>query len=186
MDKIVKLNLYKRRIVDEKIEKYLKTVGAICIEGHKWFSKAWTSSYHSNSEFLVADPSLDCALLKVNENKLIHDLSLFGFLFEAFVERDLRIYADSFNASLYHYQDYHNNEIDAVIELEDGNWCAFEIKLGSNQIDSAAKNLILIKNEIEKNGGLPPKIMCVIVGLGSVFYKRNDGVYVVPINALKN
>ena len=133
-----------------------------------------------------ADPSLACALLKVNENKLIHDLSLFGFLFEALVERDLRIYADSFNASLYHYQDYHNNEIDAVIELEDGNWCAFEIKLGSNQIDSAAKNLISIKNEIEKNGGLPPKIMCVIVGLGSVFYKRNDGVYVVPINALKN
>ena len=79
------------------------------------------------------DPSLACALLKLTPTKLIHDLNTFGFLFESLAERDLRIYADSFGGTLYHYQDYNDKEIDAVIELDDGTWCAFEIKLGSYQ-----------------------------------------------------
>lgn len=128
------------------------------------------------SEFFLADPSLACALLKLAPTKLIHDLNTFGFLFESLVERDLRIYADSFGGTLYHYQDYNDKEIDAVIELDDGTWCAFEIKLGSYQIDSAAKNLLKIKEKIEQDGGIPPKILCVIVSIGSAFYQRDDGV----------
>ena len=85
------------------------------------------------SEFFLADPSLACALLKLTSTKLIHDLNTFGFLFESLVERDLRIYADSSGGTLYHYQDYNDKEIDAIIELDDGTWCAFEIKLGSYQ-----------------------------------------------------
>lgn len=80
------------------------------------------------------DPAIASALLKVTPDKLIGDLETFGFLFEALVERDLKIYAESFGANLYHYQDYNNKEIDAVVELKDGKWCAFEIKLGANQI----------------------------------------------------
>lgn len=68
------------------------------------------------------DPALACALLKANPDKLIGDLATFGFLFEALVERDLKIYAESFGANLYHYQDYNNKEIDAVVELKDGKW----------------------------------------------------------------
>ena len=68
------------------------------------------------------DPSLACALLKATPEKLIGDLETFGFLFEALCERDLKIYAESFGAQLYHYQDYAGNEIDAVIELPDGDW----------------------------------------------------------------
>ena len=102
------------------------------------------------------------------------------------VERDLKIYADSFNAKCYHYQDYKNREIDAVIELENGDWCAFEIKLGANKIDEAAKNLLNIKKEIEQEKGKVPAVLCVICGLSNATYKRPDGVYVVPITALKN
>ncbi len=68
-------------------------------------------------------------------------------MFKALCERDLRIYAESFVANLYHYQDYKNREVDAVIELPDGNWYSFEIKLGTNQIDQAATNLLKIKRE---------------------------------------
>ncbi len=68
-----------------------------------------------------ADPSMVCAILNLTEEKLINDLNFFGFLFEALVERDLKIYAESFNAKLFHYQDYQNRKIDSVIELEDGN-----------------------------------------------------------------
>ena len=133
-----------------------------------------------------SDPSLACALLKATPERLINDLETFGFLFEALCERDLRIYAEAFNAKLYHYQDYDNREVDAVIELEDGRWCAFEIKLGANQIDKAANDLIELKNSIIKDNGIPPSMMCVICGLSNAAYQREDGVYVVPITALRD
>lgn len=134
-----------------------------------------------------ADPSLACALLGATPEKLLGDLNTLGFLFEALCERDLRIYAESFDAELYHYQDYNNNEIDAVIELKNGNWCAFEIKLGAHQIDSAAEQLINIKNTIAaQKDGIPPSVLCVICGMSNAAYRREDGVFVVPITALKN
>lgn len=133
------------------------------------------------------DPSLACALLGVTTEGLLNDLETFGFLFEALCIRDLKIYAESFGGTLYHYQDYKGREIDAVIELQNGKWCAFEIKLGANQIDLAAENLIRIKSEIEKDSrGKPPTVLCVICGMSNAAYKREDGVYVVPITALKN
>lgn len=133
-----------------------------------------------------ADPSLACALLKVTPDRLINDLETLGFLFEALCERDLRIYADSFDAKLYHYQDYNNREIDAVIELSDGRWIAFEIKLGANQIDKAAESLLNLKKSIEEEGGIAPSVLCVICGLSNAAYIRDDGVFVVPITALKD
>ena len=133
-----------------------------------------------------ADPSMACALLNIKEeSKLINDLETFGFMFEALVERDLKIYADNFNAKCYHYQDYQNREVDCIIELEDGEWCAFEIKLGANKIEEAAKNLLDLKKSIENDNGKVPKVLCVVCGLSNAAYKRPDGVYVVPITALK-
>lgn len=132
------------------------------------------------------DPSIACALLNVTQDTLLGDLETLGFLFEALCERDLRIYAESFGAHLFHYQDYQNREIDAVIQMPDGEWCAFEIKLGANQIDAAAASLLKLKRDIEKeSGGIPPRILCVICGMSSAAYQRPDGVYVVPITALR-
>ena len=133
-----------------------------------------------------SDPSLACALLRATPAGLIGDLETLGFLFEALCERDLRIYAESFDANLYHYQDYQNQEINAVIELADGQWCAFEIKLGANQIDTAAENLLKIKRQIEEDPrGKPPAVLCVLCGMSNAAYRRADGVFVVPITALK-
>ena len=132
------------------------------------------------------DPSLACALLKATPDKLIGDLETFGFLFEALCERDLKIYAESFGAELYHYQDYAGNEIDAVIELPDGGWCGIEIKLGANRIGEAAENLIHIRDKIVKEGGKAPSALIVLCGLSNAAYRRPDGVFVVPLTALKN
>lgn len=134
----------------------------------------------------LSDPSLAAALLNVTPEMLLNDLNTLGFLFEALCERDLKIYAESFDAELYHYQDYNNNEMDAVIAMPDGKWCGFEIKLGANQIDMAAENLIKIKNEIKASGGIAPDSLCVICGLSNAAYQRPDGVFVVPITALRN
>ena len=134
-----------------------------------------------------SDPSLACALLKATPVGLLGDLETLGFLFEALCERDLRIYAEFFGASLYHYQDYKNQEIDAVIELPDGQWCAFEIKLGANQIDAAAENLLEIKKQISEDPkGKLPAVLCVLCGMANAAYQRPDGVFVVPITALRS
>jgi predicted AAA+ superfamily ATPase len=132
------------------------------------------------------DPSLPCALLSLTKEKLLGDLELLGFLFESLVERDLLTYVSSFGAKLYHYQDYGGNEMDAVIEMEDGSWCGVEIKLGANQIDDAAANLLRINDSLAKTGGKPAASLCVICGLSNAAYMRPDGVYVVPITSLKD
>lgn len=132
------------------------------------------------------DPSLACALLGATPERLIGDLKTAGFMFEALCERDLRIYAESLGGKLYHYQDYNEKEIDAVIEMENGEWFAFEIKLGANQIDAAAGNLISLAKAIKEEGGIPPTGLCVICGLANAAYRRDDGVYVVPITAMRN
>lgn len=133
-----------------------------------------------------SDPSLACSLLKLTPSSLLGDLETLGFLFEALCERDLKIYVESFGGALYHYQDYRGREIDAVIELPDGQWCAFEIKLGANQIDAAAQSLLNIQKEFADDPkGKPPAALCVLCGMANAAYRRPDGVCVVPITALE-
>ena len=134
----------------------------------------------------LCDPSIAAALLKMTPEKVVGDIQFMGFLFEALVERDLAVYAECMGAELMHYQDYQNREIDAVVEMEDGEWAAIEIKLGARQEDAAARGLIELRDVIaaEKNGK-PPKALIVILGHSGAVYRRNDGVIVCPISALK-
>lgn len=131
------------------------------------------------------DSSLAVAALGATEDMLYNDLNTFGFIFESLCEHDLKIYAECIGGKLFHLRDEKGNEADAVVELADGNWGAFEIKLGANQIDGAAAELLKIKSIMEKEGDNPPKVLCVICGMSNMAYKRDDGVYVVPITALK-
>lgn len=134
----------------------------------------------------LADPSLAVAALGMTAETVVGDLRTFGFLFEAVCERDLRIYAQSAGGSLYHYRDGKGREIDAVIELPDGRWGAFEIKLGTDRIDEAAKRLLKIKSMAESTpGARVPSLLCVICGLAPCGYRREDGIYVIPITSLR-
>ncbi|MDR1028130.1 MAG: DUF4143 domain-containing protein [Clostridiales Family XIII bacterium] len=47
---------YRRRVVDEKIGKYLRAFGAVSIEGPKWCGKTWSVLNHSNSIAYLMDP----------------------------------------------------------------------------------------------------------------------------------
>ena len=131
------------------------------------------------------DPSIAAALLKATPARLERDLNTLGFLFESLVLRDLLCYSEAFGASLYHYQDYSDRELDAVIEMPDGEWVAVEIKLGVNQEESAAKHLLDVRRHIAAKGGHPPQALAIVVGLSSAAYRRPDGVYVLPVTALK-
>lgn len=173
----------------ETVKEYLDIFERLfIIENQPPFSAGMRSSIRVKQAVKrhFCDPSLACSLLKATPASLLGDLETLGFLFEALCERDLRIYAESFGAALYHYQDYRNREIDAVVELSDGRWCAFEIKLGANQIDAAAKNLLDIQREMTADPkGKPPVVLCVLCGMSNAAYRRADGVFVVPPTALK-
>lgn len=130
------------------------------------------------------DPSIAVAALSATPQMLFNDLNTFGFIFEALCEHDLKIYAEYNGASMYHFRDEKGNEADAIVEFPDGTWGAFEIKLGANQIDTAAEELINLRKIMEKEGGNPPKVLCVICGMTNMAYMREDGVFVVPITAL--
>ncbi len=134
------------------------------------------------------DPSIACALLGAKPDRLLGDLKTFGFMFEAMVERDLQIYAEAIGGKLYHYQDYDNSEIDAVVELDDGRWGAFEVKLGADRIDEGAESLLKVRaNMLASNPDAHvADVMCVICGMSNSVYQRPDGVWVVPVTALRD
>ncbi len=177
-------------VAEETLSSYLGLLGRLfVIENQKPFLSEMRSSVRVKQaeKRHFCDPSIAAALLKATPQKLAQDLNTLGFLFEALVERDLRIYAQAFDAELYHYQDYNNKEFDAVIEMSDGEWVAVEVKLGAHQEDAAAQNLLKIKADFEKDPkGHPPKALLVVTGLSSAAYRRADGVYVVPITALRD
>ncbi len=128
------------------------------------------------------DPSLGCAALNITTEKLMNDLDTFGLYFEALCERDLRIYSESIGATLYHYRDNNTGlEIDAIVEIADGEYGAIEIKLGSNKEEEAAASL----NKFYNSAEVKPKFMCIICGLYDAVVRRPDGIYVFPITALK-
>lgn len=134
----------------------------------------------------LADPSLAAAALGANAGRLMGDLNTLGFLFESLCERDLAIYAQANGGRLYHYRDATGREIDAVVELADGRWGAFEVKLGANQIEAAAESLLSIKSFMENDPhAKAPDVLVVVCGLTSFAYTRPDGVMVVPPTALR-
>ena len=128
------------------------------------------------------DPSLGCAVLNITPEKLINDLETFGLYFEALCERDLKIYAETIGAKLYHYRENDTGiEVDAIIEIADGEYGAIEIKLGANKEEEAVASL----KKFYELAEVKPKFMCVICGLYNAVIKRPDGIYVLPITALK-
>lgn len=174
----------------DTIASYLDVLSRLfLIENQKPFSTQIRSSIRvkQTEKRHFCDPSIACALLNLSLGRLLEDLETLGFLFEALCERDLRIYADSIDASLFHYQDYNGKEIDAVVEVADGRWAAIEIKLGANQIDAAARSLLSIQKILKEDPKThPPEVLCVLCGLSNAAYQRSDGVYVIPITALKD
>lgn len=176
---------YRPRVVDQEIDDRLRSRGAVVIEDQP----AWTPHLRSRSRARTApkrhfvDPSLAAAALGATPHRLLRDVGTLGLLFESLVIRDLRIYAQSFEAAVLHYRDNTGLEVDAIVETPDGAWAAFEIKLGQARIDDAATNLLKFADRVDdrRTGERAPLV--VITGTGYA-YDRPDGVAVVPIGAL--
>lgn len=171
----------------ETVDDYLQALRRIfVIEEIPGWSPNLRSSIRINKrpKYHYVDPSLPAAILGATPQKLLGDLSAFGFLFESLCLRDLLVYAEASEAQVRYYRDNTDLEVDAIIESYDGKWAALEIKLGHNQADQAAKNLLRLKAKMESAGAEPPSFLAVVEGLGQHAYVRDDGVCVIPITSL--
>ena len=140
----------------------------------------------SNTRYFV-DPSIAVAALGLGPQDLIGDLNTFGLFFETMCIRDLRVFADALNGKVYHFRDKTGLECDAVVHLRNGSYGLIEVKLGGDKlIEEGAENLKTLKNKIDITKMKAPSFLMVLIGVGDYAYKRQDGVYVVPIGCLKD
>jgi predicted AAA+ superfamily ATPase len=130
------------------------------------------------------DPSIATAALRADSGKLLSDFKTFGYMFESLCIRDLRVYADALDGSIYHYRDQLNFEVDAIIQLKDERWAAVEIKMGAGEIEKAADNLIKFSNNINTAKMPAPSFLMVLTTTKHAFQLKN-GVWIVPIGCLR-
>ena len=156
-------------------------------------SLAWNPNLRSKTAIrssetrYFSDPSIGIAALGVGPNDLINDLSTMGLFFESMCVRDLRVYADALEGSIYHYRDSKGLECDAVLHLRNGSYGLIEIKLGGEKnIEEGAKNLKLLASKIDTTKMKAPSFLMILTGTTKYAIRREDGVYVVPIGCLKD
>ena len=154
---------------------------------------AWSPNLRSKTAIRTSDTryfvdsSIAAAALGLGPEDLIGDLNTFGLLFETMVVRDLRVYADALDGQVYHYRDKNGLECDAVVHLRNGCFGLIEIKLGSDRlIESGAHTLKRLSDKIDTTRMKSASFLMVITGQGQYAYRREDGVYVVPIGCFKD
>ncbi len=156
-------------------------------------SEAWNPNLRSKTAIRTSntryftDPSIASASLGLGPNDLLNDFNTFGLLFETLAVRDLRTYADALMGKVAHYRDVTNLECDAVVHLRDGKYGLVEIKIGGdNLINEGADSLKKLRDKIDTTKMKKPSFLMVLIGIGEIAYRRDDGVYVVPLGCLKD
>jgi predicted AAA+ superfamily ATPase len=150
---------------------------------------AWNTHIRSSSALRKApkrhftDVALAVAALGADENSLLNDLKFTGFLFESLVTHELRVYAQANDAKIFHYRDSSGLEVDSIVQKYNGDWCAFEIKLGTGQFDEAAASLKKLVSILDTKKVKPPKSLNIITGTG-ISYTRNDDINVISLASL--
>lgn len=145
-----------------------------------------TAIRSSDTRYYI-DPSIASAALGIGPNDLINDLNTLGLLFETMCVRDLRVYSESIGGEILHYRDKSGLECDTVIHLRNGKYGLAEIKLGGQRlIEEGVTNLKKLYEKIDTTKMPAPSFMMIVVGTGDFAYRREDGIYIVPIGCLKN
>lgn len=174
-------------ISEKTISQYLRALDRIFVTENL---PAWNPALRSKTAIRTSpkrqfvDPSIAAAVLRLTPSRLLEDFNYFGFLFESLCDRDLRIYAEAIDGQVFHYRDASGLEADAVIALNDGRWAAVEVKLGSKEIEDAAVHLLELKNKVNTEKMQEPSFLMILTGT-EIAYRREDGVYVVPLGCLK-
>ena len=150
---------------------------------------AWTPTLRAKSRITktptrhFACPSIAAAALGASPESLLLDTATMGLLFESLCVRDLRVYAQANNDEIFHYHDEAGREADAVVQLRDGRYALFEMKLGTSLVDEGAKSLVRLREKIDTNAIGEP-VFCAVITPGGFAIRRDDGVFVIPITCL--
>ena len=131
----------------------------------------------------LCDTSLAVAALGLDKEALVKDIKFTGFLFESLAIHELNVYAKANDAAVFHYNDSYGYEVDAIVQKRNGNYSAFEIKLGVGYIDEAAENLKKFAANIDTARMEVPKSLNIITGIG-LSYHRPDGINVISLASL--
>lgn len=175
---------------EETISSYIKALKEIFVVED---AEAWNPNLRSKTAIRTSDtryftdPSIATAALGLGPNDLINDLNTFGLMFETLCVRDLRVYAEAFNGNVYHFRDKNGLECDAVVHLRNGSYGLVEVKLGGDElIEEGAESLKTLASKIDIERMKEPAFKMVLIGVGTYAYRREDGIYVVPIGCLKD
>lgn len=182
-------NKEKHSMSDATVASYIKALKKLFVIEDM---EAWNPNLRSKAAIRTADtryftdPSMATAALGIGPADLMKDLNTLGLFFETMAVRDLRVYAEANDGQVFHYRDNNNLECDAVIHLRNGHYGLVEIKLGGeNLINEGAKNLLLLEQKINTDKMYASSFKMVLTAVGQFAYRREDGVYVVPIGCLK-
>lgn len=144
-----------------------------------------TSIRSSDTRYYI-DSSIATAALGIGPKDLLNDLNTMGLMFETMCVRDLRVYAEYLDGEVMHYRDKSGLECDTVIHLRNGSYGLAEIKLGGQKlIEEGAANLKALAAKIDTTKMPAPSFMMIVVGVGDFAYRREDGIFIVPIGCLK-
>lgn len=154
---------------------------------------AWNPNLRSKTAIRTSDtryyvdPSIATAALGISPGDLLSDLNTMGLLFETMCVRDIRVYSEAIGGEVFHYRDKSGLECDAVVHLRNGSYGLIEIKLGGSAlIEEGVNSLIDLQEKIDTTKMPRPSFMAVLVGVGEYAYRREDGIYIIPIACLKN
>jgi len=142
-----------------------------------------SASLRKSPKMHFTDVSLSVAALGADKESLLNDVRFTGFLFESLATHDLRVYARANDATVSHYSDSSGLEIDCIVQKRNGDWAAFETKLGMGMINEAAFNLKKLTTTLDIKTIGPPKSLNIIVGTG-VSHTRPDGINVISLASL--
>ena len=160
--------------------------------------EAWSPSIRSKTAIRsskkrnLIDPSIAVAAMGVSPEYFDKDFRTLGFLFESLCIRDLKIYTSAYDGKASYYHDRYGLEADCVLHLNDGRYAIIEFKLGQNEVDDAAKHLCQIEklvaeyNQKEKKCPMLLPSLKLVITATEYGYRRDDGVFVIPIGCLKN
>ena len=153
---------------------------------------AWSPNLRSKTAIRTSDtryfvdPSVAVASLGIGPKDLLTDFNTFGLMFETLAIRDLRIYAEALDGQVSHYRDRNGLECDAVIHLRNGSYGLVEVKIGGNTlIEEGVANLKKLAGKIDTDQMNEPSFLMVLTAIGDYAFRRSDGVWIVPISALK-
>jgi len=174
---------------EDTIASYIKALKRIFVVEDV---EAWNPNLRSKSAIRTSDtryftdPSIATAALGIGPKDLINDLNTFGLIFETLCMRDLRVYAEALNGDVYHFRDKSGLECDAVVHLRNGSYGLIQIKLGGEDlIADGVKTLTDLAGKIDTTKMKTPSFLMVLTATGAYAYRREDGVWVVPIGCLR-